>query len=181
MISDWDGVFTSLKYHNNASTVQLKTYKDIDMTAIKCFKTMGVPFVILSGDSWNADICASRKIDFYNSRNKDGFLDKGEIILEICKKYNILPENTGYVGDDIFDIPAMKNVNFVFCPKDSSNFVLEYVNKKHRKYSKVLQRDGGNGCLDEIFWDFYELEMFEQKELDYKELVYIDKQQMVNK
>lgn len=177
MISDWDGVFTSVKYHDQEATVGLKTYKDIDMTAIKCFWTVGVPFVVLSGDPWNAKICQSRGIPFYDSRNSLGLLDKRKIIEDISNEYKIDKRYIGYVGDDIFDIDSLNYSFFSFCPKDASIRVIREIDNKYKGYSRILERNGGQGCIDEIFWDLYSKNYFENA-FDYERLVQLDKKQM---
>lgn len=179
MVSDWDGVFTSVKYHNQFSQIELKTYKDIDMTAIKCFQSMGVTFVVLSGDPWNEGVCKSRGIPFFNSRNSDGILDKGEIIKSIMVTYGVTSEETAYVGDDLFDIGALETVKFAFCPSDSSQAVLKYVNSQHKGYSAILSRSGGSGCLDEIFWKLLDLGVLGKVEFDYQKVLELDKKQMI--
>lgn len=179
MISDWDGVFNSVKFHDKLGNVNLKCYKDTDMTAVKCFQSVGIPFVVLSGDPWNENICKARKIPFYDSRNEQGLLDKGSVILKICRIYKVEPESVGYVGDDVFDIPAFNRVGFAFCPNDASRSVLKYVDSEHKGPSICLDRNGGNGCLDEIFWKCLDAGFLGDESFDYDKLLEIDRRQMI--
>ena len=178
VISDWDGVFNNVKYYDENSTVKYKTYRDIDMTAIKCFMSINVDFVVLSGDPWNINLCNSRKIPMYESRGKDGILNKGEIIKNIMENYGVSNKETLYIGDDVFDIPAMKEVFYVACPSDASMSVIDYVDGKHKGYSVVLKRKGGNGCVDELFWNCLKLNQLKEKEINYKKLLELDRKQM---
>jgi 3-deoxy-D-manno-octulosonate 8-phosphate phosphatase KdsC-like HAD superfamily phosphatase len=177
VVSDWDGVFNSVKYYGEFSNVVLKTYKDVDMTAIKCFNAMGVDFVVLSGDPWNKNICDNRKIKMYESRNSEGILDKKSVIKSIMQEYGVNSGETLYIGDDVFDIPAMEEVEHISCPRDASYTVLQYF-KTCGKNCIYLDRCGGEGCLDELFYNCMKRDLLSENKLNYEKLLLLDKRQM---
>ena len=48
-----------------------------------------------------------------------GAHQKIEQYQELVKKYNLLPENILYMGDDVPDFPVMKLVGMPTCPNDA--------------------------------------------------------------
>ena len=62
---------------------------------------------------------------------------------EICKKYNVLPENIAYLGDDINDKKIMKMVGF---PATCNDGILEI--KEISKYISKLK--GGEGVFRDV-------------------------------
>ena len=70
--------------------------------------------------------------------------------------YSLNPEEILYVGDDIPDIPVMKEIGVSCCPSDAVPDVKEIVDY-------VSHKKGGEGCVREIIeqvlrvqgkWDF---------------------------
>jgi YrbI family 3-deoxy-D-manno-octulosonate 8-phosphate phosphatase len=71
---------------------------------------------------------------------------KEKMLSTICKKFNVKPENIGYIGDDINDLKIMKRVGLSATPYDAA--------KQVRLISDLkCKRKGGNGVFRE-FADF---------------------------
>jgi 3-deoxy-D-manno-octulosonate 8-phosphate phosphatase (KDO 8-P phosphatase) len=68
---------------------------------------------------------------------------KKDAILEILKKYNIKPEESVFIGDDLIDIPVFRIVGLSVCPSDAPAEV-----KKEADYISPLA--GGKGLLREV-------------------------------
>jgi N-acylneuraminate cytidylyltransferase len=69
---------------------------------------------------------------------------KVEKIKRLCEKYNIIPEEVAYIGDDVNDYEALEYVGFPACPYDA-NHVLQNV-----LGICVMSEDGGNGAVREF-------------------------------
>ena len=72
-----------------------------------------------------------------------GAHNKIEQYNELVKKYNLLPENVIYMGDDVPDYPVMKLVGLPTCPNDAVpeiQAVAKYISNKK----------GGDGCVRDV-------------------------------
>lgn len=134
LILDIDGILTDgKKYYDLAGMPFAKTYCDKDFTAIKRFKSLGIPVVFLTGDAKvNQQMAHNRNIPVYLSRG----VDKETFVTTFETEYGCTRQEMCYVGDDLFDINIMKQVGFKFCPKNSPNIV-----KEHATVLDVLSGD----------------------------------------
>ena len=73
----------------------------------------------------------------------DGILNKGEILPEVCKFYELESKNVAYIGDDVNDLELLKSVGFSAVPNDA---ILEA--REIADY--ICKTNGGNGVLREI-------------------------------
>ncbi len=146
LILDVDGVLTTgLKTYDINGNVISKTFADRDFTAIKQFICTGIEVIFLSGDQQvNQSVAKNRNIPFFYSRRSSGYLSKSECAKEILKKYNILPENTIFVGDDLFDVEMREFCKLMVCPLDA-----HYLMKKSSDL--ILRTSSGKGCIQELF------------------------------
>ena len=62
---------------------------------------------------------------------------------EIVDKYNLVPENVLYMGDDIPDYPVMKLVGLPCCPNDAAPEIQKIA-------SYISNKKGGEGCVRDI-------------------------------
>jgi len=141
VILDIDGIMTDgKKYYGIDGIPFAKTYCDKDFTAIKRMRGSGVSVCFLSGDERvNKAMAKNRNIDFYSARGKN----KADFLPELSKKYNTSKEEMVYIGDDLFDIPIMKEVKYSFCPSDSPDVV--------KNECIVLDREGGQNLVAYLY------------------------------
>lgn len=146
LILDVDGVLTTgLKTYDIEGNVISKTFGDRDFTAIKQFICAGIEVIFLSGDQQvNQKVAESRKIPFFYSRRDSGQLSKSECAKEILRDYRLTPENTIFIGDDLFDVEMRDYCRFMACPKGS-----HYIMKEQSDL--VLETSSGEGCVQELF------------------------------
>lgn len=69
--------------------------------------------------------------------------DKGADILALCVELGVSPADTAFLGDDLIDLPAMKEVGLSVAVADSAVEVLKAVDM-------VLEARGGEGALREL-------------------------------
>jgi len=144
IVLDVDGVMTDgRKYYDRDGNVRMKTFCDKDWTAIKRFRALGIEVIFLTGDSFNVAIAQNRNIDVIVNRTDAHHTDKVHYLENICRDYQIMPNEIAYVGDDIFDINFMKSVKYKYCPKDAPAEV--------RKIAEVLPRNAGDNVIAELF------------------------------
>lgn len=146
LILDVDGVLTDgKKYYDSKGTVVMKTFCDKDWTAIKRFKAIGVQVVFLTGDPFNTAIASKRNIDCIVNRKDGKHTDKADYLTTLCDKYNVVPENVAFVGDDIFDLGLMQKVKYKYCPADAPEELQEIV-------TDIIHESGGHNCIM-VLWD----------------------------
>lgn len=141
IILDIDGVMTDgTKMYDLNGFCFAKRYCDRDFTAIKRFKVAGLHVCFLSGDSIvNTNMAKNRNTDFYLAKGKD----KVDYLPELCSIYNTTPEESLYIGDDLFDYKITNAVRYKYCPSDSV--------KELKDICTVLKSKGGQGVIQELY------------------------------
>lgn len=143
-IIDVDGVMTNgTKYYNREGEVKLKTFCDKDWTSIKRFRAAGVNVVFLTGDSYNVSILENRNLDVITNRGKGYHSDKVNYLDKILEEYKCSAKDTGFIGDDLFDIGIMRKVGYPFCVQNSPKMV--------RDNATPLLFNGGDNVLMHLF------------------------------
>ena len=141
LILDVDGILTDGKKIYGLDGLPIaKIFCDKDFTAIKRFKSIGIPVVFLTGDKKvNEEIGINRNIPVYLSKG----LEKSDFVNAFEKEYECNREEMCYVGDDLFDIGIMKIVGFKYCTSDSPRIV--------RDHCQVLKVKGGENVISYLF------------------------------
>ena len=143
VISDFDGVFTDGSvYISEKNEVQKKlNFKDI--MGVSIILKSGIDFGIISGEKSN--ILNYFKDKFNIKEIHGGIRQKGIVLDEIMKKYNLDSSQVLYIGDDINDIPAMELVDYRIAPKNLNPILTLKV-----KNLQITENYGGNGAIREI-------------------------------
>lgn len=143
VVSDFDGVFTDGSvYISEKNEVQKKlNFKDI--MGVFLLKQKGIDFAIISGEDSN--ILNYFKDKFNLKEIHGGIRQKGIVLDEIMKKYNLQSNEILYIGDDINDIPAMELVKYRIAPKNL-NPVLPFKVQN----LQITNSYGGDGAIREI-------------------------------
>ncbi len=156
LILDVDGVLTDgTKIYGPDGSVIGKRFADHDFTAIKCFKENGWGVVFLSADrNINEAVAKDRGIPFHYSRDDDGTIDKVKWYHTLKTAYGVYPRDIVYVGDDLLDLPVMREVvaagGRAFYPK---NAVPQFRRIKHgvKPLAQELQQSGGAGVVMALY------------------------------
>lgn len=143
VVSDFDGVFTDGSvYISEKNEVQKKlNFKDI--MGVSMLIKAGINFAIISGEMSN--ILDYFKDKFNLTEIHGGIRQKGIVLDEIMKKYNLKPDEVLYIGDDINDICAMELVEYKIAPKNVNPILTVKV-----KGLQITENYGGNGAIREI-------------------------------
>ena len=159
IILDVDGVLTDgKKYYDRDGTVRLKTFCDKDWTAIKRFRALDINVIFLTGDPFNVSIAENRKIDVIVNRQNGTHTDKSDYLEEICKDYDVTPDEILFVGDDIFDYKLMTMVKYKFCPSDAV-FELKGI-------CNILKSCGGNNVVCELYTQLFNKQLLPKHNLE---------------
>jgi 3-deoxy-D-manno-octulosonate 8-phosphate phosphatase (KDO 8-P phosphatase) len=141
LIFDVDGVLTNgmVTIFPDGQLVRQMNIKD--GYALKTAVDAGYKVCIISGGSNEAVRTRLQGLgltDIYL-----GAHDKIKQYHEIIDKYNLLPENILYMGDDVPDYPVMELVGFPCAPQDAAHEI-----KGISKY--ISPKKGGEGCVRDV-------------------------------
>jgi len=141
LILDVDGVMTDGKIIMDSEGRELKNFNVRDGHGLITIQRHGIQVAILTGRT--SDVVEHRARDLNIKEVYQGALNKKEIFEQILKKNNLLPVNTAFMGDDIVDIPVLKQVGFSVAVADAADVVKKCVNY-------VTKNNGGQGAVREI-------------------------------
>lgn len=140
VLLDFDGVFSGSKTYCMDGSCISKDVKDSTWTAIKRMKAAGLNISVVSGDSWNSEICYKRGIRFI----KTDTLGKNSK-LNTLNRFGLNLEESVYIGDDWYDIELLNAVGFAYCPSDAIHEV--------KLESQVLPSIGGGNVIADLYED----------------------------
>lgn len=139
--SDCDGVLTDGGMYYTENGDIMKKFNVLDGMGFHMLKEKGIKTAIITGE--NNPLLQTRseklKVDYLITDTKD----KLGALKKLCEEIKITIEEAAYIGDDIFDIPAIKECGFGCAPNSAFMNI-----KKHADY--VTQRNGGEGAFREV-------------------------------
>ena len=163
IITDVDGVLTDGKINLTEDGVEIKSFCAKDSPPLRLALASGLNVAFVTGRRSNA--VEKRVAQYgikahYKSELKEiGFIPFFE------KEYGVTSSDIAYIGDDLNDLAAMKQVGLTFCPADAATDVKEI---------SAIQTSakGGEGVLAETIRTIMEaqgtwksaLEKFEQEQ-----------------
>ena len=137
---DVDGVLTDGGMYYSKEGDVLKKFNVKDGMGIVLLRENGIiPVIITQEDS---KIVLKRAEKLKVEEVYVGIMDKLQVIRELAHKYNLSPNEMAYIGDDLNDLAALKEVGLSFAPNDATPEVKQVVHH-------VLSRKGGEGAVRE--------------------------------
>ena len=140
-VFDYDGVFndgTILLMPDGSEVRQASTR---DGFAVQWAVKQGLKLALLTGGSEKA--VASRMVKLGVEEVHLRCEDKFESLKALCEKLQIPLDKVAYMGDDIPDVVAMREVGLAACPEDA---VEEVRNIAHY----ISPKRGGKGCVRDL-------------------------------
>ncbi|ELR8701234.1 3-deoxy-manno-octulosonate-8-phosphatase KdsC [Vibrio vulnificus] len=141
LICDVDGVFSDGLIYMGNQGEELKTFHTRDGYGVKALMNAGIEIAIITGRQ--SQIVENRMKALGISLIYQGQDDKVRAYYDICDKLSILPEQTGYIGDDLIDWPVMKKVALQVCVADGHPLLAQRANY-------VTRIKGGHGAVREV-------------------------------
>lgn len=153
VVIDIDGTMTDGSIYYDEKGNEIKKFNTRDAAGFFALKKCGIKIIILTG---RKSIAAERRMNelkvdylFQNVSDKKSFLTR------FASEKGINLKHFGYIGDDLNDYAAMKNVGFVACPRDACKEVKaisDYVSNK--KGGDGVVRDVAEHILKKVkLWD----------------------------
>jgi len=141
LLLDVDGVMTDgrIIYDNDGG--ETKAFDVKDGHGLKLVQRAGIQVGIITGRE--SAIVARRAAELGIELLYQGVKDKRLPFNEILEKLNLTPEEVAYVGDDVVDLPVMRQVGFAATVADAMDDVKPFADL-------VTERAGGRGAVREI-------------------------------
>jgi len=142
LLLDVDGVLTDGKITYTDSGEEIKNFCVKDGFGIRLLMDSGVKVGIITGRAANGALiarCKNLGIDLVFH----GIKDKRSTLKKIVEVQGIDQSETAFAGDDLADIPAMKQCGFSFAVANASTEVIEEAD-----YTTINR--GGDGAVREI-------------------------------
>lgn len=147
LFMDVDGTLTDGKIYMGENGEVMKAFDVKDGYAIKeILPKLGIIPVIITGRT--SKIVENRAKELGITELYQGKHDKLDTMLEVMKKYNCTKENCAYIGDDILDIPCMKECAIAACPADAVQDVKDIC-------QYICKKNSGNGAVRELIESLY--------------------------
>jgi 3-deoxy-D-manno-octulosonate 8-phosphate phosphatase (KDO 8-P phosphatase) len=140
-IFDVDGVLSESKVYLHPGKELMRSANIKDGYAIQYAVRKGYPVAIITGGN-----SASVEGRFRNLGVKDIYLQSRNKTVEMkdfIEKHGLEKDDILYMGDDLPDYPAMKEVGFPTCPSDAVEEI-----KSISVY--ISDKPGGGGCVRDV-------------------------------
>ena len=141
ILTDIDGVWTDGGMYYDGTNVELKKFHTYDSAGVLFAHHLGIPVGILTGE--NTEIVRRRaeklKVDYLYL----GAKDKVAITKEFCKELQIELSDVAYIGDDLNDMPLLKQVGWDGVPSSAPEYVKTLATVQ-------LKKGGGEGVFREF-------------------------------
>jgi YrbI family 3-deoxy-D-manno-octulosonate 8-phosphate phosphatase len=141
LLFDCDGVLTDGGIYVTPEGEEMRRFDVHDGYGITMLQAEGVRVGLVTGKDSGSTIARGEYLKFDPIRA--GRFDKGKAVEEILEETGLPPDKVAYVGDDVFDIPAMKIVGLALSVANARTEV-----KKIADY--VTKASGGHGAAREI-------------------------------
>ena len=141
MIFDVDGVLTDGRLWYGAGGEAMKAFHTLDGHGIKMLSGSGVTPAILSGRSSPA--VTHRAAELGIAHVLQGIDDKLPAYTALLERLGVPADATGYIGDDVVDLPVLTRCGFACAPREASPDVRARVHY-------VCEAPAGAGAAREI-------------------------------
>lgn len=141
LLLDVDGVMTDgrIIYHGDAG--ETKAFDVKDGHGLKLLQRAGIQVGIITGRQ--SAVVTRRAAELGIELVYQGVKDKTLPFTEILEKLALKPVEVAYVGDDVVDLPVMRQVGFAATVADAVDDVKPFADM-------VTKRRGGRGAVREV-------------------------------
>ena len=143
VVFDFDGVFTDGKFYFDNHQNVSKSYNAKDTYSLKILEDHGILRGIITNDKVVSIENAPHVFNRLNKWSIGSDVPKEDIISEWIQECGFAYEEIAYIGDDLPDIPVLKQVGFSGCPLDAIDEV-KYV------CNYICTHKGGDGAVREF-------------------------------
>ncbi len=141
LILDVDGVMTNGRIIYDSRGNELKCFNVQDGMGLALLAGAGIKLALISAKGSPALLRRAR--DIGAAEVKQNAIDKLSALEQILKKYKLSNKNICFIGDDLLDLPAMKQAGLAVAVANARPEV-----KKKAHY--ITRQEGGKGAIREV-------------------------------
>jgi len=141
MIFDVDGVLTDGRLWYGPAGEELKVFHSFDGHGLKMLAGSGVACALLSGRRSAA--VAARAAELGIGHVLQGIDDKRTAFEKLLSSLRVVPENCGFMGDELVDLPVLTRCGFACAPREAAQAVRSRVHY-------VASAGAGRGAAREV-------------------------------
>ena len=140
-LCDVDGVFSDGRIYLGNDGEELKAFHTKDGFGLKAIMQQGIEVAIITGRQSN--IVKDRMSALGIKHIYQGKDDKLTVYNSLLKRLNLKPEQIAYIGDDVVDLPVMRQVGLSIAVNDAHPIVCQ-------EADLTTKIKGGFGAVREI-------------------------------
>ncbi len=137
---DVDGVLTDGRIYISDKGEECKAYNIRDGLGMKLLQECGIKIALISGR--NSPSAQARAQDIGIALLYQGVDDKVAVFESLMREFELQPQQTAFMGDDVVDLPAMRRAGFALTVADAPPVVKE-------RAHFVTRSVGGHGAVRE--------------------------------
>lgn len=141
LICDIDGVMTDGGLFFGDNGLEYKAFHSRDGLGIKMLQRSGVPLAVITART--SDVVKHRMKNLNIDLVFQGQLNKVAAYEELLQKMQLSSEQIAYVGDDLVDLPVMKQVGLSIAVADAHERVKQFAHWN-------TQHGGGHGAVRDV-------------------------------
>jgi 3-deoxy-D-manno-octulosonate 8-phosphate phosphatase (KDO 8-P phosphatase) len=140
MLFDVDGVLTDGSLYYGEHGELFKRFHALDGHGLKLLMEGGVKIALVTGRS--GPIVDRRAAELGIADVLQGVRDKGAALAELAQRHSVAMTETGFMGDDILDLPALQRAGFAACVPNAPDYIAQAAHW-------IASRPGGGGAVRE--------------------------------
>ena len=141
MAFDVDGVLTDGTLFFTPNGDEIKAFSSLDGHGLKMLAEGGVELAIITGR--RSKMVELRAANLGITRLYQGVEDKREVMRSLRAELGVKAEECGYMGDDVVDLPILRDCGFAATVADGHPFVREHVDF-------IATLGGGRGAVRQL-------------------------------
>ncbi|MEC5387022.1 phenylphosphate carboxylase subunit delta [Uliginosibacterium sp. H3] len=141
MAFDVDGVLTDGTLFFTPAGDEIKAFSSLDGHGLKMLGEAGITVAIITGR--NSRMVELRAANLGVAHLFQGVEDKRAVMRGLREQLGLSAEQSGYMGDDVVDLPILRDCGFSASVSDGHPFV-------HRHVDFVTRQGGGRGAVREL-------------------------------
>lgn len=138
---DVDGVMTDGSLYFTPGGDEIKVFSSLDGHGLRMLMDAGIEVAIISGRRSRA--LELRAANLGIAELHMAVADKRACMQQLLDQRGLQPQDAGYMGDDVVDLPILRYCGFSATPVDGHDFVKQHVDF-------VGTRPAGHGAVREV-------------------------------
>ncbi|RKY39974.1 MAG: hypothetical protein DRP75_00235 [Candidatus Omnitrophota bacterium] len=141
LLLDVDGVLTEGRIMFLGNIEEIKCFDVYDGLGVVLLKRAGIKTIIITAKKSSAVRKRAKEMEI--EEVYQGVQNKLKVYQKILKKHKVLPEEIGFIGDEIIDLPVLEKVGL-------SIAVPNAVEEVKQKVDYITHKEGGRGAVREV-------------------------------